>query len=140
MQYMDPFTAECEHCGYTDKYDLEELQKYQSHCKKCNLILKQTADQMHKNMKAHDLELWPTHLIFEAFDVWGGDIDSVTDSEFDAVETVFDLLTLVQSKLNMAGYPQISELPMVKDYVVSCNQESLLKMKLTELALAVMDD
>ena len=133
MQYSDPFTVECEECGFKSQYPLNSVLKFSVDCKNCGFRLKKCAEIMHDNIKSHNASLWPVHFIFDGFDVFGVDIDDVTDDEFDSINTLQDFCIYVEGKIGCSIEKNLFSIPMLKEFKSSYELNDLLGMQLVKL-------
>jgi hypothetical protein len=133
VQYADPFSVECEECGFEDQYPLNNILKFSAVCTSCGFKLNKCAEVMHKNIKSHNASLWPTHFIFEGFEVFNVDIDDVTDDEFDSINTLQDFCFYVECKLGASIKNSLFNIPMLALFRSEYKLDELLNIQLTEL-------
>ena len=140
MQYADPFTVECEKCGFDSQYPLDNVLQFSVDCKSCGFRLEKCAEIMHKNIKSHKTSLWPAHFIFEGFEVFNVDIDNVTDDEFDSINTLRDFCMYVECKIGSSIKRSLFSVPMLREFKSKYELSDLLEMTLIELGNIVYEN
>lgn len=133
MQYADPFAVECEKCGFIAQYPLNHVLMFSAECQKCGFQMRACAQVMHVNLKSHNASLWPVHFVFEGLEVFGLDIDEVTDEEFYSINTLWDFCNYVENKLGNGIENRLFNIPMLKGLVMQYDLKGLLKMELVML-------
>lgn len=133
MQYSDPFSVECEKCGFESQYPLDNVLKFSVDCKSCGFRLKKCAVVMHDSIRSHNTSLWPAHFIFDGFEVFGVDIDDVTDDEFDSINTLRDFSIYVERKIGSSIERNLFSIPTLKEFKSTYELDDLLDVKLVKL-------
>jgi len=135
MQYIDPLPALCESCQTKSDYSVADLLAYKAKCIQCGKVLENVANVMHETNKAHKLETWPMHFIFDALEVFEVDIDDLSDEEFDAVKTIQDLVQLIEKIKDKNITEQIPSMKTLQPILNKIKLNQLLKYQLEDLAL-----
>jgi len=120
MQYIDPLNIQCKHCKNFRNYSLIELKKTNVCCKFCGESLAYVNFEMEAKQKELVIEMWPGNFIFDGFDAFDLDLELISESEFDNIKNISDLIEVITSNIDSDKN--------VEDYFVSLNiLEPLLK-------------
>jgi hypothetical protein len=89
---------------------------------------------MHRAMDENSTELWPAFFIFECFEKFEVDFESVTEEECEAIATVGDFVDLVESRFHISIRDRIMEIPQLKSFASIFTLDGLLRSRLSDLA------
>ena len=104
--FINPIEIKCEHCGYSDKYNTDDILAYKSECFKCKQKLKQSADDMHASQNKVSEYCSFTLCVLDICDFYKIEF---TDPEIDKIESVNDFVVFLKDRFFKKNKKELSE-------------------------------
>ncbi|WP_144208219.1 hypothetical protein [Shewanella donghaensis] len=140
MQYIDPLTAECELCGSKNEYPLKDILEYKVACKSCMIKMTRTALTIHKEIREHNLEVWPIHFLLDALDIFKLDIDDISENEIEKMTHINDFNVVLKRHKCGQSIQMILNTPSMCKIKSEIDISKLEEYSLNELALLAYPD
>jgi hypothetical protein len=137
--YQDPLNIQCNYCKkYSERY-ISDLKEHDVCCKFCGENISYIWAEMEQHRKSHIINMWPSNFIFESFDAFDIDIDTVTEKDFDQINTLSDLVSyIVRNEKNV----DIVEKYLLSLKIFECisNKKDIFTINLLDLAAVVLNE